>query len=210
MGRVSSFAVIGLTGGIASGKSTVSRMCRELGVPVVDADEIARFVVEPDQPAAAEIRAHFGDGVFADDGSLDREALGARVFADPDARARLNAITHPRIAMQMKARSDALREAGHPWIIYDAALLVENRAQDWLDGLIVVSVPRAVQLQRLLERDGGDEARAAARVDSQLPLADKVAVADWVVDNSHGLDHTQAQVRALVEGIARRVAEASG
>jgi dephospho-CoA kinase len=203
----SAFAIIGLTGGIASGKSTVSRMCRELGVPVVDADEIARFVVEPGQPAATQIREQFGDEVFAADGTLNREALGAVVFADPGARARLNAITHPRIALEMKTRADALREAGHPWIIYDAALLVENRAQEWLGGLIVVSLPRELQLQRLMARDDGDQDRAAARIDSQLPLADKVAVADWVIDNGQGLEHTRAQVREVCEAIGRSVAE---
>lgn len=205
------FAIVGLTGGIASGKSTVSRMLRELGTPVVDADEIARFVVQPGQAAAAEIRAQFGDEVFGPEGGLDREALGAVVFASADARARLNAITHPRIAAEMMARSEALREAGHPWIVYDAALLVENGAQAWLGGLIVVSLSREVQLERLLIRDGGarDDAareRAAARIDSQLPLADKVAVADWVIDNGLGLDETRAEVREVHERIGARVA----
>ena len=202
----SPFAIVGLTGGIASGKSTVSAMFRALGVPVVDADEIARYVVEPGQPAMAEIRAYFGDEVFAAAGGLDREALGARVFAEPEARARLNAITHPRIAAEMMARSQALREAGHPWIIYDAALLVENRAQGWLAGLIVVSLARELQLERLVARDGGDAERAAARIDSQLPLADKVAVADWVIDNGLGREQTQAQVELIHAQVGDSVA----
>lgn len=203
----SAFTIVGLTGGIASGKSTVSRMFSERGVPVVDADELARFIVRPDQPAAADIRAHFGDAMYGPNGALDREALGAVVFADPSARARLNAITHPRIAVEMKARSDALREAGHPWIIYDAALLVENRAQEWLGGLIVVALARELQIQRLLARDGGDAARALARIESQLPLDEKVAVADYVIENDFGLDETRAQVEELHDRILARVNE---
>ena len=201
------FAVVGLTGGIASGKSTVSSMFRELGVPVIDADQLARFVVEPGQPANAEIRARFGEGVFQADGTLDREALGKIVFSDPDARRQLNAMTHPRIAAEMAARSQALRAEGHPWVIYDAALIVENQGQNWLGGLIVVSLAREHQLRRLVERDGGDEARAAARIDSQLPLADKVAVADWVIDNGGAVEQTRAQVEAVHAAISKAVAE---
>lgn len=136
--------VIGLTGGIASGKSTVAAMLRALGAPIVDADLLAREVVEPGTPALAEIEARFGAEVLGPDGRLDRKRLGERVFADPGARAALNAITHPRIAQASAAALAELATAGHKVAFYEAALLVENRLHERLGGLIVVSVPLEV------------------------------------------------------------------
>lgn len=189
--------VIGLTGGIASGKSTVAAMFRALGAPVVDADEVARRVVEPGSPGLAAIVERFGDGVLDTGGRLDRKRLGARVFADPEARAALEAITHPRIAEVSRGEIAAHLEAGAPVVIYEAALIVENQLHRGLDGLIVVSVPEAVQLERLRDRDGLSEAEARARLGAQLPLADKVAVADHVIDNAGSLDQTRDQVERL-------------
>lgn len=198
--------VIGLTGGIASGKSTVAAMLRELGAPIVDADLLARQVVEPASPALAEIAQVFGREVLAADGSLDRKRMGERIFADPGARAKLNAITHPRIAQASAAAIAALAAAGHKAAIYEAALLVENRIHDRLGGLIVVSVPVEVQIERLRARDEVDEEGARARVAAQLPLASKVAVADWVVDNSGPVEHTRAQVERIWREIQEQVA----
>jgi dephospho-CoA kinase len=189
--------IIGLTGGIASGKSTVSTMLRALGAHVIDADEVARQVVAPGAPALAEIAAHFGPEVLLPDGTLDRKKLGARVFADVDARKALERITHPRIAAATQQEIARLSAAGVDPIIYDAALIVENRLYTWMQGLIVVSVPHEVQVARLMIRDDIDEAAAEARVAAQLPLADKVAVATEVIDNSGVLGETEAQVRAL-------------
>jgi dephospho-CoA kinase len=189
--------VIGLTGGIASGKSTVSEMLRELGAPIVDADLLARQVVEPGAPALAEIVERFGAGVLDEDGRLDRKKLGAIVFDDAAARRDLNRITHPRIAAAGQEAIAAHGAAGAAVVIYDAALIVENNLHRALAGLIVVSLPRDVQRQRLMERDDIDAEAAEARIAAQLPLEEKVAVADYVVDNSGTLEQTRSQVEAI-------------
>jgi dephospho-CoA kinase len=191
--------IIGLTGGIASGKSTVSAMLRELGAHVIDADQVAREVVAPGTPALAEIQARFGPAVLHEDGALDRKKLGAIVFADPDARRALERITHPRIAAATQQEIARLAAAGVDPVIYDAALIVENRLYTWMQGLIVVSVPPEVQVARLMIRDDIDEAAAQARIAAQLSLAEKVAVATHVIDNSGTRADTEAQVRALWE-----------
>lgn len=195
------FAIVGLTGGIASGKSTVARRLGEHGVPVIDADQIARRVVQPGAPALDDIVEAFGQHILREDGSLNRPALGELVFRDKRARATLDAITHPRIAQQMAAQAQALRAQGHAWIVYDAALIVENGMHAWLDALIVVAVTRQTQLARLVERDQLTPEEAARRVDAQLPLADKVAVADYVIDNNGSLADTFAQVDVTFQGI---------
>lgn len=189
--------VIGLTGGIASGKSTVAGIFRELGAPVVDADALARDVVAPGTPALAEIVAHFGPAVVDAGGALDRKKLGAIVFGDDEARRALERITHPRIAAAAQDAIARHRAAGARAVIYEAALIVEKQLQRWMDGLIVVSVPPEMQLRRLMERDGMDEAEARARMAAQLPLADKLAVADHVIDNSGPIERTREQVSAL-------------
>ncbi|HWN66711.1 MAG TPA: dephospho-CoA kinase [Haliangium sp.] len=191
--------IIGLTGGIASGKSTVSAMLRELGAHVIDADQVARDVVAPGTPALAEIQARFGPAVLQADGALDRKSLGAIVFADPEARRALERITHPRIAAATQQEIARLAATGVDPVIYDAALIVENRLYTWMQGLIVVSVPPEVQVARLMIRDDIDEAAAQARIAAQLPVAEKVAVATHVIDNSGTRADTKAQVRALWE-----------
>jgi len=189
--------IIGLTGGIASGKSAVAAILRELGGPVVDADQVAREVVEPGTPALAEIVERWGQDVLDADGRLDRKKLGALVFGDDEARRALNAITHPRIAAASQHKIAELAAAGANTIIYEAALIVENKLHAGMSALIVVSVPPELQLQRLMERDGIGATEAQARVDAQLPLADKVAVADHVIDNSGSPKDTRRLVEAL-------------
>ena len=199
--------VIGLTGGIASGKSAVAAMLRERGAAIVDADEIARAVVEPGQPALEEIRARFGDAVLDAEGRLDRKAMAARVFADPDAaaaRLALNQITHPRIAIRSQEEIDQWADRGAGVVFYEAALLVENKATSWLDALIVVSAPPEVQLARLVARDKLDHDAARARLDAQLPLAEKVKQATWVIDNGGDLAATRAEVDRVVAEIEAR------
>jgi dephospho-CoA kinase len=175
--------VFGLTGGIASGKSTVGRRFAERGVPVVDADALAREVVEPGTEGLAAIVEAFGRGVVAADGSLDRAALGSIVFADSDKRRQLERITHPRIAMAGQARMAALAAAGNRLACYEAALLVEAGTADLFRPLVVVAASESVQIARTVERDRCNEAAAAARVRAQKPLADKIAIADHVVWN---------------------------
>jgi dephospho-CoA kinase len=184
-----------LTGGIASGKSTVARELVTLGVPVVDADEVAREVVTIGSEGLAAVVAELGPDVLAADGSLDRKRVAAQVFADAGARARLNAVLHPRIAARSMERLRELSEAGAPYVVYEAALLVENGIHRMLAALVVVAVSRDSQLARLMERDGLTRADAESRVDSQLPLAEKVTVADYVIDNDGDLARTRAQVR---------------
>ncbi len=197
--------IIGLTGGIASGKSTVARMLRELGAAIVDADVLAREVVAPGSPALAEIQARFGAAVIQADGSLDRAKLGERVFADAEARRALEQITHPRIAAAGQREIARLAQDGADPILYEAALIVEKKLYTWMQGLIVVSVPRPVQVARLMARDGIDEAAAEARLAAQLPLSEKVAVADHVIDNGG----TEADTRTQVEALWRRLREES-
>jgi dephospho-CoA kinase len=189
--------VIGLTGGIASGKSTVAQILVELGAPIVDADVLARRVVEPGQPAYLDIVREFGRGVLRADESLDRKALAEVVFADEAKRRRLNAITHPRIAAASQEETARHIAAGAPVVFYEAALLVENRIHEMLDGLVVVSAPEAEQLRRLMRRDGLDEAAARARLAAQLPLEEKLKVATHVIDNAGTMESTRAQVERL-------------
>lgn len=176
--------VVGLTGGIAAGKSTVARSFAALGVPIVDADKLARDAVALGSEGLAEIVAAFGPEVLLPDGTLDRKALGARVFADAGLRARLNAITHPRIA-QLGAQQIAEHgRAGANYVLYEAALIVENNLQRAMQALVVVSVDPVVQMARLIKRDGLSESEAEARIAAQMPLEKKLEVADFVVDNS--------------------------
>ena len=192
--------VYGLTGGIASGKSSVARVLRELGATVVDADELAREIVQPGRPAYTEIRARWPQ-VIRNDGTIDRAKLGEIVFSDPAARAELNAMTHPRIAEASAERIQAAAERGESIAFYEAALLVENKVDDALDGLVVVALPEEVQIQRVRARDGLSEAAARARIGAQLPLAAKIAKADHVIDNAG----TAAQTKAAVEKLYRRL-----
>ena len=195
--------VVGLTGGIASGKSTVSRMFQQLGARVVDADKIARRVVEPGRAAHRDIVRTFGRQVLKPDGTLDRKRLGAQVFADPAKLKQLNRITHPRIARAARREINKYRKSGAPLVVYDAALLVEKGWHRKLDGLVVVSVPEKVQMQRLMQRDGLSATQARQRIRSQLPLSAKVKVADHVIDNSGSLDNTRSQVRRLWDRLVR-------
>jgi dephospho-CoA kinase len=198
--------VVGLTGGIACGKSTVSEMLRRLGVPIVDADEIAREVVEPGSPVLAAVATEFGPGVLLPDGTLDRVGLGKRVFADAHARARLNAIVHPAVRERSAARLAAEARKGAPIAVYDAALILENGLGGAMDALIVVAVPEDVQVERLVRRDGIDHEAALARIRAQMPLAEKVAAADWVIDNSGTLTETEARVAGVWKAVQERFA----
>jgi dephospho-CoA kinase len=192
------FLLVGLTGGIASGKSTVSRQLAELGARVIDADVLAREVVAPGEPAWRAIVEAFGREVVRADDTLDRARLGAVVFGDAAARARLEAITHPAIRARRAAALAAFAEHGFDGlVIQDAALLIEVGGATEVDRLVVVYATPGVQLARLMARDRLDRAEAARRIASQMPLADKARRAHYVIDNSDSPEETQAQVRAL-------------
>lgn len=196
--------VVGLTGGIASGKSTVARLFGALGVPVVDADVVARDVVAPGTDGLRAVVAAFGDGVLSADGMLDRPALGAIVFADGEARKRLEAITHPRIAIESGRRLAEAGASGAPYVLYEAALLVENGAYKMFPALIVVTAPDDVQRARIAARDGLDDAQAQARIAAQAPVAAKTAVADWVIENGRDLAALEHRVREVHEAVLQR------
>ncbi len=196
--------VIGLTGGIASGKSTVARLLAERGAAIVDADLLARRVVEPGQPALAELVARFGTAILTPDGTLARKRLGAIAFADPQARADLNRITHPRIAAASTEAIATWADAGAHVVFYEAALLVENRTHLGLGGLIVVAASDEVQMQRLMARDGIDADAARARIAAQAPLADKIAAATWVIQNDGDETHLVREVDRVVADIEAR------
>ncbi len=190
--------VIGLTGGIASGKSAVAKLLVERGAAVVDADLLSRKVVEPGQPALAELVARFGAAILTAEGQLDRKRLGAIAFGDEAARRDLNGITHPRIAAASAKAIAEWSDAGANVVFYEAALLVENRTYTGLAGLVVVSAPTEVQEARIVIRDGLTIDEARARIAAQLSLDEKVKVATWVIDNGGVHDALLMEVDRVV------------
>lgn len=196
------FLLAGLTGGIATGKSTVSAMFAHLGCRLIDADRLAREVVAPGQPAHAAIVAEFGREVLAPDGYLDRKRLGAIVFADAERRKRLEAITHPAIRQrQMRILSVLEEEEFEGVVVWDAALLLESGGAAGMDRVIVVFADEATELRRLMARDGIGEADALARIRSQMPMVDKAKRAHYVIDNSGSRADTEAQVREVCRAL---------
>ena len=188
--------VLGLTGGIGSGKSMVLSMFANLGAEVIDADQLARAVVEPGQPALEEIATAFGRDILMPDGRLDRGKLARIIFADPVARARLNALTHPRIQERMAAEM-ALRGSRAGLLIVDIPLLYENDRTGTVESVIVVWVDSRTQLRRLIERDAMTEEEARQRIAAQMSLDEKRARADLVVDNSGSRENTRRQVETI-------------
>lgn len=197
-------ALFGLTGGLASGKSTVAARFRASGLPVLDADQIAREVVFPGTEGLAQIVAAFGPSVLGPDGALDRACVAGIVFADPEKRRTLNAIVHPRIGARTAELLDELNARGEPLACYEAALLVENKLADAFRPLVVVAVPEDVQIARAMARDGMTEEQARGRLAAQLPLAEKIAVADYVIDNTGDRPSTERQADEVLRKIRER------
>ncbi len=196
--------LFGLTGGLASGKSTVAARLRALGVPVIDADQIAREVVAPGTPGLAAVAAAFGPSVLLPDGSLDRAAVAERVFNDPAERRRLNGILHPLIGAESARRVAELTAQGEPIACYEAALLVENGIADAFRPLVVVAVPKDVQIARAMARDQATKDQARARITAQLPLSAKVAAADYVIDNGGSREATERRTDEVLEEIRKK------
>lgn len=196
--------LVGLTGGIGSGKSTVARLIAGRGIPVLDADELAVAAVAPGRPANAEIAAAW-PSVMRKDRTVDRKRLGKIVFADPAQRRRLEAIMHPRIQELCEERARELAAQGHPLAFYEASLLVESGRHRDFDGLVVVSASPSTQLARIQTRGDLTPDEARARIAAQLPLADKIRAATHVIDNDGEIASTRAQVdkllRELSEGL---------
>jgi dephospho-CoA kinase len=203
--------VVGLTGGLATGKSTFAALLRARGVPVLDADVIAREVVAPGAPALAEVVHAFGPGVLDATGALDRAAMAARVFGDPEARRRLEAITHPAIRRTMREETVRLAAAGHALAFYDAPLLFEVGQDAALDAIVVVWAPPDAQRARAIAR-GLAPADADARLAAQLPVDEKARRADFVVENAGPPDALGPKADRLLEdlrkGLGRRLPNA--
>jgi dephospho-CoA kinase len=201
--------LVGLTGGIGSGKSTFADALRALGAPVIDADRLARDAVRAGSPALEAIVREFGPGVLLPDGELDRKEMGARVFSDASARARLEAIVHPAVRAAVATEAARLDAQGHPLAFYDVPLLYERGLEREVDCVVVVWAPREVQLERLMARDGLGRAEAEARLDAQLPIDEKARRADVLVPNDGDIASLRARagplLRALRAGLSRRL-----
>ena len=198
--------VVGLTGGIACGKTTVAEMFGDLGIPIVDADDLAREVVEPGTPGLRRVVEKFGKRVLDAEGRLDRKKVGDMVFTDDEARDTLNAILHPLIGAAGAERLQALQDHPAPYLMYEAALLVETGSYKAFSALVVVSADESLQRLRLIARDGYTVGEANARIASQLPLARKIAVADYVVTNNGDLEGTRRQVGEIHAKLVSRFA----
>ncbi|WP_435921773.1 dephospho-CoA kinase [Paenibacillus sp. DYY-L-2] len=186
---------IGLTGGIATGKSTVSQMLVKRGAALIDADVIAREIMEPGHPVLAKVAEHFGQTVLLPDGQLNRKKLGAIVFSDPGERKALEAITHPAIRQEMKRRMSELEAANpHRLVVADIPLLYESGLEVLYDEIMVVYVPRNLQLKRLMERDDLSLEEAEARLRAQMDIEMKREKADILIDNSLGREETELQI----------------
>jgi dephospho-CoA kinase len=186
--------LIGLTGGIATGKSTVAAMLAGRGAVVIDADMLAREVLLSGTAGFDEVVARFGAAILDAAGAVDRAVLGAMVFGDPELRTALEQITHPRINALMQTRIREALQTSAPLAVADIPLLFEKQREDVFDGTLLVYAPAAIQLQRLRERDGADDISAQRRLVAQLPIDDKRERATWVIDNGGSRDATAAQV----------------
>ena len=194
---------VGLTGGIGAGKSEVSRRLAAQGAVVLDADAVAREVVEPGTPGLAEVVAVFGPGVLLPDGRLDRAGLGETVFADPALRARLNAIVHPRVAERMHELEQAAGQAAI--VVHDVPLITENSLAGNYDVVVVVDAARRIQADRLIRHRGMTSEQASARIDAQASRAQRLAIAGIVIDNSGSLGELDRQVGELWTELRRMV-----
>lgn len=205
--------VVALTGGIGTGKSTVAKLFAALGAVVVDADAIVHELQAPGAPLLAEMAEAFGAGILDARGALDRARVADLVFRDPAQRARLNALVHPRVGAELARRIDAARRSGAALVVVDIPLFFEGRPRDrdgaraGFDATILVYAPRAVQIDRTVARDGCPREDAERRVAAQMPIDEKRALADHVIDNSRSPADTEAQVRALWRTLAAPAAE---
>ncbi len=189
---------MGLTGGIATGKSTVCSMFRESGALAVDADQIARDLVQKGQPLWQVVRRHFGESILTTDGEIDRPALGKIVFGDKDQRLWLNRLIHPEVYRQMRQHGKSLRQQ-YPdrLILYDIPLLFETGPYTDMEGVILVYIPENIQLERLMKRDDISRQDALMRVKAQMPIEEKRKKAGWIIDNSGTFQETEQQVATL-------------
>ena len=193
--------LIGLTGGIASGKSTVSAILRRLGAQVIDADALAREIVKPHQPAWNEIVTTFGNEVLQSDQTLDRKKLRKLVFDEPNARKKLEAITHPKIRRLAQEKIAESAATGAPLVVYEAPLLFESKIHLWLRPVILVACEAAVQKRRLRQRDNLNEAEIEQHLGAQMSLEEKRKLADYVIENNGTIGELESAVKTAVQAI---------
>lgn len=195
---------VGLTGGIASGKSYVVSVLRELGCEVVDADLVAHQVMEPGRPAYDDVVAHFGREILGPDGGIDRTRLGAIVFADPKEREKLNSIVHPRVyEAQMNWMIEVYQRNPRAIAVIDAALMIETGSYRRFDKIVVVHCAPEIQLERLMHRNQMTREEALARISAQMPAAEKLKYADFNIDTSGSFEDTRRQVEALYQALSQ-------
>lgn len=191
--------IIGLTGGIASGKSTVAAMLESYGLPIIDADVIAREVVEPGEKAYKEIVQAFGEEILLSDGHLDRKKLGSIIFRDEEKRRQLNTIVHPAVRAEMKKQAEDLQQAGYPTIVMDIPLLIESNLLHMVDKVLLVYVSPETQQIRLMRRDQSKIEEASHRINAQMPIDDKKAYATEIVINEGSIEETEKQLKKVLE-----------
>lgn len=190
---------IGLTGSVATGKSTVSNMIQQAGIPLVDADIAARKVVEPGTEGLKEIVAYFGEEILLADGTLDRAKLGEIIFKDKEKREKLNGITHPRVKDYMLEARERFFRAGEELVFFDIPLLFESHLESLVDQIVVVWTTPETELKRLMERNNLTKEDALRRIESQMGIDEKARKADFVIDNNESLEKTQKQVYTFIE-----------
>jgi dephospho-CoA kinase len=190
--------IVGLTGGIASGKSTVANLIKDLGITVIDADIEARLAVEPGEKAYQQIVEHFGGEILLEDGSINRPKLGDIIFNHQEERMVLNGIVHPAVRERMNEKKVAAKERGENMVVMDIPLLFESKLTDLVEKIILVYVDEDVQLERLMKRNHYTEAEAMARIGSQMPLIEKKKRSDFIIDNNGSLEQTQKQLNAIL------------
>ncbi|WP_346797948.1 dephospho-CoA kinase [Halomonas sp. Bachu 37] len=189
--------IVGLTGGIASGKSTVARAFGDLGIPWVDADDVAREIVQPGEPALRAIERRFGKGILQDDGNLDRRALRTLVFDDEKQRQWLESVTHPRVRERLLEHLARLQADNPPYVLLVSPLLFESGQDQLVDRCVVVDVPEAMQIARTQARDNVEEAQVSAIIAAQIPRRERLSRADDVIDNSGSEEFMRDQVAVL-------------
>ncbi|EPS4399501.1 dephospho-CoA kinase [Listeria monocytogenes] len=190
---------IGLTGSVATGKSTVSNMIQQAGIPLVDADIAARKVVEPGTEGLKEIVAYFGEEILLADGTLDRAKLGEIIFKDKEKREKLNEITHPRVKDYMLEARERFFRSGEELVFFDIPLLFESHLESLVDQIVVVWTTPETELKRLMERNNLTKEDALRRIESQMGIDEKARKADFVIDNNESLEKTQKQVNTFIE-----------
>ncbi len=193
--------IIGLTGGIASGKSTIASFFKDEGIPVIETDQIAKTILQPGSDAFNEVVKHFGEEILLSEGIINRKALGERIFKDEHERDILNQIVHPEVRIITQSKADVLKKEGHAIIVIDVPLLFEAGFDQDVDQTLVISVPKDIQIERLMARDGIEKAYALKKINAQMPLKEKRKRADFVIDNRGSILDTKNQFNEVLKAL---------